>query len=465
MRKTSQNEPIGKFLEDNRKKKPVSFHMPGHKYGRFPYKGRLHSFASYDITEIPGADNIQKADGIIGQSLDMISKAYGSGRTFFLTNGTSGGIHAVMKYFSKKGGTVLVSRDCHSSVVNGAILFNVPLSFIPVDYESGIPMPVTPDSVRSSVEECDDCCGVLITSPNYYGIVASIKEISSYLKTKGILLAVDEAHGAHFAFSGLHELSGIANGADIVCHSLHKTLPVYNQGSVLHVNGSTVDPDEIGSIIRMLGTSSPSYPILASMEKAVSYYRENGRKLYGWLAVSLGRLRMNLMKKGFASLPNDDFSRLVIDVFSKKADGCKVYEALCNEGVFPEACDRRYLTFITTPSNNERDFRRLERKIVSICSDPAMVIHGSVSDTEWIIPEKAMEIHEALAFERQWVPMDRAAGSICGTIIIPYPPGVPCLYPGEIITGETVVKLRTFIEGNGVVLGLDKGMIPVLERT
>ena len=170
MKKTGLSEPLNKFLEINRKRKPSSFHMPGHKYGRFPYGSESVDFSAYDITEIPGADNIQKADGIIGESLEMISDSYGSDKTFFLTNGTTGGILAVMKYFSYLGGTVLVSRDCHSSIVNGAILFNVQLKFIAIDIRNGIPMPSTVDSVKQAVESCDDCFTKLLRNGcKYHG--------------------------------------------------------------------------------------------------------------------------------------------------------------------------------------------------------------------------------------------------------------------------------------------------------
>ena len=463
MKKTKQSEPLNEFLEMNRRRKPVSFHMPGHKYGRFPYGKKAHEFASFDITEIPDADNIQKPNGIIKKSLEMISEAYGSDKTIFITNGATGGILAIMKYFSQSGGRVIVSRDCHSSVVNGAILFNVSLEFIPVQYNDGIPLPVTADAVKKAVDAVKECSGVIITSPNYYGLVASIGEIGSFLKSRNILLAVDEAHGAHFAFSGLGEFSGLNNGADIVCHSLHKTMPVYNQGALLHIKGNSVDDEKLCGIVRMLGTSSPSYPILASMEKAVAYYRQHGTELYRKLAVLVEITRMNLLKKGFKCLPNDDFSRLVIDVSAKNANGYRMFERLCESGVYLEACDSRYLTAITTPSNRKRDFIALERAIGYANMDLVNDAEGPFLNASWQLPQKAMDIHEAILCDRHPVPMDRAAGSICGTIIIPYPPGVPCLYPGEVITGETALHIKTIVDGGGVVLGLDRGMIPVLE--
>lgn len=437
--------------------------MPGHKYGRFPYQSKSGNFAEYDITEIPGADNIQSAEGIISDSLLMISESYGSDKTYFLTNGATAGILSIMKYFSNIGGSVLVSRDCHSSVVNGAVLFGVPIEFIPIGFVNGIPRPVTAQAVKKAVEASKTCKAVIITSPNYYGLAADMGEISDYLKSRNILLAVDEAHGAHFAFCGLHELSGLNNGADIVVHSLHKTMPVYNQGALIHIKGNAVNYNEIYKIVGMLGTSSPSYPIMASMEKAVSCYRQYGRKMYRNLAAIVGESMNNIIAMGFAFLVNDDFSRLVIDVSLKNANGYRIYEKLSHMGIVMESCDARNLVAITSPSNDRSDFSRLEKALKSISGDPTASEKSVSRDISWNIPEKVLDVHKAVLAKKHLLPLDRAEGSICGTIIVPYPPGIPCLYPGEAITGEAALQLRYIVEEGGVVLGLDRGMIPVLE--
>ena len=209
--------------------------MPGHKYGRFSHRLNIRRYASYDITEIPGADNIKKPEGIIKESIAGTAAIYGSKTAFYLTNGTTSGIHAIMKYVSLKGGKILLSRDCHISAVNGAILFGVGVVFIATEYINGMPVPVSSKNVAGAIERNPDACAVMITSPNYYGKTADISKIAKITHSNDMFLIVDEAHGSHFAFAGLETLSGINCGADIVCHSLHKTLPVYNQGAVLHI--------------------------------------------------------------------------------------------------------------------------------------------------------------------------------------------------------------------------------------
>ena len=459
MKKTNQNEPLNRFLETNKQRKPVSFHMPGHKYGRFPYKSESPGFAEYDITEIPGADNIQKPEGIIRESLEMISTAYGSVETMFLTNGATGGILATMKYFSKIGGRILVSRDCHSSVINGAILFRVPVDFIPISYQNSIPLPVMAEDVKKALKAGNNYCAVIITSPNYYGVSAEIKSISRILKSKNILLAVDEAHGAHFKFCGAEEQSGLKSGADIVCHSLHKTMPVYNQGALLHICSDRVNTKELRDIVRMLGTSSPSYPILASMERAVSYFRYNGSELYNNLKKLIDNTKANIRAMDYKVLENDDFTRLVIDVSSRNISGYKALEKLMEAFVYLEACDNKNIIAITSPSNSKQDFLRLEKALETLSGVEQCRESGAIRS----IPEKAVDIHIAIESAKHTVSLDRAVGSICGTIIVPYPPGVPCLYPGEVVTGETALYIETIINDGGAVLGLDRGMIPVLE--
>lgn len=463
MKKINLNEPLNTFLKNNTKKKPVSFHMPGHKYGRFPYASLSNKFSKFDITEIPGADNIQKADGVIKQSLEMISEAYGSKETMFLTNGATQGIHAIVKYASSMGGTLLVSRDCHSSIINASILYEVHLKFIPIEYRAGLPRPVTLKAVEDALSKNKDCSAVILTSPNYYGFTAPIKDIKKFLGLKDILLCVDEAHGAHYAFSGLREISALNSKADIVCHSLHKTMPVFNQGALLHINSNSVDTNKLHGIVAMLGTSSPSYPILASIEKAVFFYKNHGEKLYRRLKKQIDQLKKALENSGIKFIQNDDSSRIVMNITSVCKNGYEAYNKLSELGVVLETCNICCITAIATPSNKKSDFRRLLKGLQSILEDEFETAGEYNYEIPETLPETVVSIHEAFKQNKHYVTPDRASGSICGTIIIPYPPGVPCLYPGEKISIETARYIKLITENGGMVLGLDNGMIPVLE--
>jgi len=456
MRKTNQNEPINNFLDQNIKKHPISFHMPGHKYGKFDRCIENHKKSSYDITEIPGADNIKKPKGIIRESIKRVSEIYGSLYAFYLTNGTTSGIHAILHYTSLVGKKILLSRDCHISAVNGALLFGVDVVFIQTEVKNGMPVPVTPEAVTKSLNENPDVCGVLLTSPNYYGKVADLYKIAEIVHRKDKFLAVDEAHGAHFQFAGLSDKSGINSNADFVCHSLHKTLPVSNQGAILHVCSNRINPTVIISSINMLLTTSPSYPLLASMERAVNYFQKNKSREYSKLAKMI-ELFKNMVSKNAEIMETDDFTRIVI---RKSINGFKLAKILHEKyKIDVEAADFESIVCISTPFNTKRDFRKLAEALNEINAWDDLEIENIIRD----VPKVAKKMANAYLQKHENVTFDMAVGRICGTIIVSYPPGTPLLCPGEIVDGYTVKYIKKVINAGGTVLGVENNKIPVLE--
>ena len=462
MRKTNQNEPINKFLKENLKRHPVSFHMPGHKYGKFALGENKKIYGSFDITEIPGADNIKKPNGIIKDSLEEISCIYGSLKSFYLTNGTTSGIHAIIRYAALNGKKIILSRDCHISAVNGAILFGVDTAFIPIEIEGGIPLPVSASAVLDAVSSNPEACGVLLTSPNYYGKTAHISEIAKIVHSRGMFLAIDEAHGSHFQFAGIKHKSGINCGADIVCHSLHKTLPVYNQGAVIHVCSDIINIKQIGDAVNILGTTSPSYPLMASMEKAVVYFNENGERSYRILKRKLAGLKNKVeLIKNCKIIETDDFSRIIIKT---GINGQKAAEILHDKfNIDVEAADFNHIICISTPFNTKNDFIKLSKALLKIgsLSNSNPIENSVVPD----MPKKEIPLVEAYLSRQKTVSVDMAKGYICGTIIVSYPPGTPLVCPGEIIDGYTVEYIKKVINAGGYILGIEDNKIPVLELT
>lgn len=436
--------------------------MPGHKYGRFTLGEISKSYGNYDITEISGADNIKNPNGIIKDSLKEISSIYGSKKSFYLTNGTTSGIHAIIRYAALKGKKIIISRDCHISAVNGAILFGVDTVFMPIEYENGIPLPVSVSAVNDAVANNPGACGVLLTSPNYYGKTANISKIAQIVHSKNMFLAIDEAHGSHFQFAGIKNKSGINCGADIVCHSLHKTLPVYNQGAVMHVCSENIDMKQICDAVNMLLTTSPSYPLMASMEKAVLHFNENGEKLYGTLKRRLDEFKKKVgMLKNCRIIETDDFSRIIIETGTNGQNAAGILHEKFNIDV--EAADFNHIICISTPYNTKSDFNKLSKALICIGNMPDSNFTNNYVAPK--IPAKEMSLSKAYIARMKPVPMDMANGRICGTIIVSYPPGTPLICPGEIIDGYTVEYIKKVINSGGHILGITDNNIPVLELT
>lgn len=434
--------------------------MPGHKYGRFSHRLNIRRYASYDITEIPGADNIKKPEGIIKESIAGTAAIYGSKTAFYLTNGTTSGIHAVMKYVALKGGKILLSRDCHISAVNGAILFGVEVIFITTEYINGMSVPASPKNVAGAIERNPDACAVMITSPNYYGKTADISKIAKITHSNDMFLIVDEAHGSHFAFAGLENLSGINCGADIVCHSLHKTLPVYNQGAVLHICSKLIDVNVIRDSVNMLGTTSPSYPLLASMEKAVRFFSQKGKNMYGKLNKDIQAFKETVESDTACSIiKNDDYSRIVIETSVNGFEAAGILHEKFHIDI--EAADFSKIICIATPQNKKNDFRMLSNALKTLGKSQKTVNNPDVPG----LPEIKIPIADAHKMKKEPVPVDMAEGCICGTIIVSYPPGTPLICPGEIISGYAVNYIKKIMNAGGTVLGIESNKIPVLEQT
>ena len=426
--------------------------MPGHKYGR---AGGCFSGA-YDITEISGADNIKKPEGIIKESIENLSRIYGSKYAFYLTNGTTSGIHAVLRYAALTGGKIALSRDCHISAVNGAVLFGIEVVFIATEYKGQVPAPVKPNAVEAVLKDNPDVCMVLITSPNYYGVTAQLGKIAQITHDRGALLAVDEAHGAHFEFAGLSNISGIHKGVDIVCHSLHKTLPVYNQGAALHVCTNVVNKEIITDAVNMLGTTSPSYPLIASMERAVASFSAKKYSRYKKLKENISYFKKILYSDVLAT---DDYTRLVIETSVTGFDAADILHE--QFAIDVEAADFNNIICIATPFNKKSDFRKLAKALASIEKTDVSRENIKIPD----MPEKEIELVKAYSSSKKMIPLDMAAGCICGTIIVSYPPGTPLVCPGETIDGYAVKYIKKVINAGGSVLGIEDDKIPVLERT
>ena len=294
---------IKEFLYDHAAGRPVSFHMPGHKgsalYRRFGYDAFLDGtrgagsgtreggFLDLDITEIPGADDLFVADGIIGRVQERYAELYGAKRSYLMVNGTSGALIASILTCVPRGGKMIIGTNSHRAVTNGLALAGAEPVFVePVSLWGGdVEGPVDPEQVKKAVEANPDAYAILITSPNYYGIVSDIEKIAAIAHEAGMILIVDQAHGAHLAAFGRFGRDGNMPapaeklGADIVTCSVHKTMASMTQSAALHIISDRVDTDVIEEKLWMVESSSPSYILMASLDINADLVEKHGEEL------------------------------------------------------------------------------------------------------------------------------------------------------------------------------------------
>ena len=277
-------------LEDYSKAGYVPMHMPGGKRNT-----EYASTSEFDITEIDGFDNMHNAEGIIKNASDRAARLYRADKTLMLVNGSTAGILSAVCGATKRKGKIIVARNCHVSVYNALIIAQLePVYVIPeVDESTGIYRGLTLEQVRKCVESNRDAQAVIITSPTYEGVVSEVREIASYLHEKGIPLIVDEAHGAHFEFSEEFPESAVKAGADIVINSIHKTLPALTQTALLHISGNYVDYDKVERFWNIYQTTSPSYILMASIDRCMRIIEEQGDYIFKNYISKLKNLREN----------------------------------------------------------------------------------------------------------------------------------------------------------------------------
>ncbi len=366
------------------------FHMPGHNgLGVAP----LYSSAPFDITELSFSDNLLYGNGIISEAEALAAQAYKVKHTLFFTSGGTSAIHTALCALKETGADIIVLGDCHAAVYNGLKLFGIPFS--KAESLDGITL-------------CKSTA-VITTSPDVYGNIKDIRGIREAIGDR--LLIVDEAHGAHFAFSRLLPRSATAY-ADIVVNSMHKTMPVYTGGALLHTNNSRLYT-LLKDSRKLVHTTSPSYLVMASMDYARAYYQSEGERLYKEVNESVAALRL---PEGYRVKAADDRTRLVISTGQR---GKSTYEALERQGVYAEMHDKDSVVFIVTPLNKDK-----LNKVVEVLREA----HTSVDLNN--------------ACEKYHYLLGKRAKQDIGL----YPPCIPVILKGELITQSKLDYVMDNIE-------------------
>lgn len=442
------------------------YHMPGHK--RRHDAGELSEIYKLDITEIDGFDNLHQAEGIIKQAQERAAKLYGSEETFFLVNGSTCGVLAAISSVTDRQDTILIARNCHKSVYHAAYLKELNLRYIYpkqiTEYE--ISDAVSPEEVKTTLERYPDCRAVVVTSPTYEGVISDIETISRIVHEKGKILIVDEAHGAHFGLSEGMPENAVRQGADIVIHSLHKTLPSMTQTALLHVNGSSVDRMKLRRYLSIYQSSSPSYVLMASMDSCISYLQENAESCFEKLKnfhrkflscmekcrhIRIGKEEF-LCKKGY-NLSAWDICKLVISVKGTSINGQELYGMLLNEfHLQMEMAADSYVLAIMTIADGEEGWKRLADALLQIDGRIEYRIRNLDIKEETpqtkisYQPTAKLTISQAIERISKEVPLEQAQGKISGGFINLYPPGIPIIVPGEVIDSCIIRQIQESIK-------------------
>lgn len=473
------------------------YHMPGHKRNRS--MGPLADFFQIDITEIDGFDNLHQARGMIKQAQERAARLYGAEETFFLVNGSTCGILAAVSAVTDRRDSLLIARNCHKSVYHAAFLRELALHYLypgqVMEYD--IADAVSADEVEAALEAYPECRAVVITSPTYEGIAADVRGIAEVVHAWDKILIVDEAHGAHFGFSDDLPENSVRQGADLVIHSLHKTLPSMTQTALLHVSGSRINRRKLRKYLSIYQSSSPSYVLMASIDACVSYVNKSRpfcfdrlRQHYQKFMARAGTCRyLRIAGPGQTDgrkycYKAWDLCKLVISakgafLAGMPVSGQRLYDILREEfHLQPEMAAGSYVLAIMTIADGEEDWLRLADALLQIDSR----IEGRTTDsTEGgnrvgqsdmaedeagpARPKIRMTVSQALLSaleDGREIPFLQAEGKTAGDFINLYPPGIPLLVPGEEIGADMIRQIEKFREDGLQVQGIsDKGKVVI----
>ena len=444
------------------------FHMPGHKRNL----DMLKSTVPYkiDITEIEGFDDLHHAEGILKEAQIRAARIYHADETHFLINGSTVGILSAIAGVTKKGDTILVARNCHKSVYHAIYMNELnPVYLYPeFNHCAQLNTEVSVDDVREALDKYPSIRAGVIVSPTYDGGVSDVEAIAEAVHEKGIPLIVDEAHGAHFGFHPYFPQNANTRGADIVIHSLHKTLPALTQTALLHINGSLASRKGVREYLRMLQSSSPSYVLMSSIDSCIDMLENRRKELFDpyvkMLEKMRGRLRQ-LKRLELVETENFDRSKIVISVRHADMSSKRLYRILLNEyHLQMEMVAGTYILAMTSIGDTEDGMERLARalKETDAQADERMrsgncleetptIIGASLPRPEVVYNSSVMEnmldeaaISAVPGSKVRRLPWRDSVGYISTEYAYLYPPGSPLIVPGERVSQEAVDMLQWY---------------------
>lgn len=463
-----------KKLENYRDSDYYPFHMPGHKRNKEAASGALADIYGLDITEIDGFDNLHQAQGILRKLQDRASKLYGSSKSYYLVNGSTCGILSAVAAVTRKGGRLLMTRNCHKAVYHAAYLQELKTTYLQPELIEDYEMAgaVRPEEVERALQQYPDIMAVIVTSPTYEGVVSDIGRVAQIVHSYGIPLIVDEAHGAHLGFHEAYPKSSVKLGADVVIHSVHKTLPAMTQTALLHVNGSLVDRQRLERYLRIFQTSSPSYVLMASIESCMNFIEREGELRLEQLIVRRNEL-LNQIKecryiKVFAEADavgkTVDPCKLVISAADGGMTGQELYDILRERyHLQMEMATDEYVLAIVTLMDEPSGWDRLAKALLGIERKLAAGRSSrNTRDSKKIENEIVMTI--AQAYDREWekVELTQSVGRVAAEFVNLYPPGIPLVVPGEKLDRELIEKLDNSRRLGLNVQGAEDGYINVI---
>ncbi|MDJ0728495.1 MAG: aminotransferase class I/II-fold pyridoxal phosphate-dependent enzyme [Crocosphaera sp.] len=473
-----ETTPLIDVLTILKNKPDAAFYVPGHKRGQGisdPLLSLLgEAVFQADIPELPELGNLFAPDEAVAKAQILASEAFGADQTWFLVNGSTCGIIAAIVATCRPGDKIIVPRNTHQSVIMGLIISGAVPIFLNPEYDPtwDLALSITPSALEAALQANSHVKAVLLVYPTYHGVCGDIQSIVAITHRHNIPLLVDEAHGAHFKFHEALPPSALSVGADLSVQSTHKVLGAMTQASMLHLQGDRIDPHKISQALQLVHSTSPSYLLLASLDGARQQMALHGESLLtqtielSQLAIeniqkidNLSVLELDEKRPGFHDL---DITRLTVNVSGLGISGLEIDDIFREKlEVTAELPMLSHLAFIISIGNTKQDINKLINAFKTLNNYFRSSPNFLFSSSPHLLNPSPLELSPRDAFfaPKQTIKIEESIGKISGEIICPYPPGIPVLMPGEIITCEAIDYLIHIKQLGGVISGCTDTML------
>ncbi|MBD2034423.1 aminotransferase class I/II-fold pyridoxal phosphate-dependent enzyme [Leptolyngbya sp. FACHB-321] len=474
--------PLLAALQSCVHKPHAPFYAPGHKHGRGSAKRLVELLGAQvfqaDLPELPELDNLFAPQGVIQQAQALAAEAFGADRTWFLANGSTSGVIAAILATCNPGDKLILPRNIHQSALSGLILSGAVPIFVQPEYDPHLDLAhsLTPTAVATALAQHPDAKAVLMVYPTYYGVCGDVAAIAHLAHQHNIPLLVDEAHGAHFAFHPSLPIAALAAGADLAVQSTHKVLSAMTQAAMLHTRGDRVDGDRISKALQLVQSTSPSYLLLASLDAARYQMATQGKLLLEQTLQLADEARSHLNQiPGLSTLQPEqagsagfmalDRTRLTVTVSDLGIDGFTA-DAILNEqlGVTAELPSLQHLTFMISLGNTKQDIEQLVQSFEALATmmyrdrevgEAGEVLQSTLFSPSYLpcLPPSPLSPRAAFFAANETLPIAQTVNRISAELVCPYPPGIPVLMPGEVVTATAIAHLQAILALGGTMSG------------
>lgn len=450
-RQAQKKMPVLEALERFKKMRVVPFDVPGHKRGR-GNKALLNFLGekclSVDVNSMKLLDNLCHPVSVIKEAEELAADAFGAEHAFFMVGGTTSAVQTMILTACKRGDKIILPRNVHRSAINAMILCGaIPIYINPqMDKQLGISLGMSVEEVKKAIRENPDAKAVLVNNPTYYGICSNLKEIIKVAHEHNMLVLADEAHGTHFYFNKRLPIAAIHAGADMAAVSMHKSGGSLTQSSFL-LTGKNVKAGYVHQIINLTQTTSGSYLLMSSLDISRSNLAVHGSEIFDFVIdlVDYARQEINNIGDYYAyadekingdSVFDFDTTKLAIYTLPVGLAGIEVYDLLRDEyDIQAEFGDIGNLLAYVSVGDRAKDIERLVSALAEIRRNYKKD-HKGMLEAEYISPKVMCGPQDAFYSEKVSLPLDESCGKVCSEFVMCYPPGIPILAPGELITPE-----------------------------